>query len=94
MAGADRVASSQGRLELCEHPRILQQDTLNQLISPSYPFKPRGFPSPCCYTCLTLSHPGSHQGLFRCPVAQLTAHHTGCSQVPLLVTHGAPLPVA
>lgn len=61
---------------------------------PIVPPKPSGTLSPCHATRLTLAHLGSHQGLLRCPVAQLPAHHAGRGQVPLLVTHGAPLPVA
>ena len=63
-------------------------------LSPSCPTKPSSVPSPCCATRLTLPHLGSHQGLLCRPVAQLPAYHAGCSQVPLLVTHGAPLPMA
>lgn len=48
---------------------------------------------PCCPP-LTLAHLGSHQGLLCRPIAQLPAHHAGCSQVPLLVTHSTPLPMA
>lgn len=43
--------------------------------------------------CLTLSQLGPGEGLFGCPEAQLPANHTGCSDVPQVVTHGAPLPL-
>lgn len=94
MAGTARGAPSQCRLELPGHPRMLQQHPVNHGLSPWCPPKPSGTLSPCHATRLTLAHLGSHQGLLRCPVAQLPAHHAGRGQVPLLVTHGAPLPVA
>lgn len=58
------------------------------------PSKRSSAPSSCHAVHLTLTHLGSHQGLLRRPEAQLPAHHAGCGQVPLLVTHSAPLPVA
>ena len=32
-------------------------------------------------------------GLLRCPTVHLSAHHLGIVEVPLVVTHGSPLPV-
>ena len=42
---------------------------------------------------LTLSQLGSGEGLLGCPEAQLSANHAGCSHVPQVVTHRAPLPL-
>lgn len=73
------------------HPRLPQQCAEGFSLRTS---EPSSAPIPYPTSCLTLAHPGSHQGLLCRPVAQLPTHHAGCRQVPPLVTHGAPLPVA
>lgn len=48
----------------------------------------------CVYVSyLTLSQLSLGEGLFGRPEAQLSADHAGCSDVPQVVTHGAPLPL-
>ena len=42
---------------------------------------------------LTLPQLSLVEGLLGCPEAQLSAHHAGRSDVPQVVTHGAPLPL-
>lgn len=43
---------------------------------------------------LTLSQLSLGERLFGRPKAQLSADHAGCSDVPQVVTHGAPLPLS
>lgn len=46
----------------------------------------------CVYVSyLTLAQLGLGQGLFGCTETQLSADHAGCSYVPKVVTHSAPL---
>lgn len=45
-------------------------------------------------SCLTLSQLSLGEGLFGRPKAQLSADHAGGTDVPQVVTHGAPLPLS
>lgn len=47
-----------------------------------------------CAAGLTLSQVSSGEGFFGCPESQLSANHAGCSDVPQVVTHSAPLPLS
>lgn len=64
---------------------ILFQHTSDAICVPLY--------SPVLCMSHTLSQSGAHQGLFGATEPQLSTHHGGSLNVPVVVTHCPPLPI-